>query len=109
MSRLIGTLLLAALAVGFVPESCAQTYPNRPIRMLIPQPAGGTMDTNARALADPLSRELGQNIVIDNRSGANGIIAGEILAKSPADGYTLLYTSQSLLYNQIINKHVPFD
>ena len=86
-----------------------QAYPNRPIRMIIPQPAGGTMDTNARALSEPLARELGQNIVIDNRSGANGIIAGEMLAKAPPDGYTLLFTSSSLIYNQVINKKIPFN
>ena len=95
-------LLAATAATG-------QPYPNRPIRMIIPQPAGGTMDTNARALSEPLARELGQNIVIDNRSGANGIIAGEMLAKAPPDGYTLLFTSSSLIYNQVINKKVPFN
>lgn len=98
-------LICTVLAVA----AWGQGYPNRPIRMIIPQPAGGTMDTNARALAEPLSRELGQNIVIDNRSGANGIIAGEMLAKAPPDGYTLLFTSGSLLYNGVINKKVPFD
>jgi tripartite-type tricarboxylate transporter receptor subunit TctC len=102
----ISVVLLCLLVAGAVG---AQPYPNRPIRMIIPQPAGGTMDTNARALSEPLARELGQNIVIDNRSGANGIIAGEMLAKAPADGYTLLYTSSSLIYNQVINKKVPFD
>lgn len=101
--------VLALLANVLAAPASGQSFPSRPIRMMIPQPAGGTMDTNARALAEPLSRELGQNIVIDNRSGANGIIAGEIFAKSPPDGYTLLFTSQSLLYNQIISKKVPFD
>ena len=67
------------------------------------------MESNARALSDPLARELGQNIVIDNRSGANGIIAGEMLAKAPADGHTLLFTSSSLIYNQVINKKTPFN
>lgn len=99
--------VLCALAIA--PAAGASAYPDRPIRVLIPQPAGGTMDSNARALADPLSRGFGQTIVIDNRSGANGMIAGELLAKSAPDGYTLLYTSNSLLYNQLINKHVPFD
>ena len=100
---------LASVASGLAGHAWGQAYPNRPVRMMIPQPAGGTMDTNARALAEPLARELGQNIVIDNRSGANGIIAGEMLAKAMPDGYTVLYTSQSLLYNQVINKNVPFD
>jgi tripartite-type tricarboxylate transporter receptor subunit TctC len=98
--------LLAGIAAG---SSWSQSYPNRPIRMMIPQPPGGTMDTMARALADPLARELGQNIVIDNRSGANGIIAGETLARSAPDGYTLLYTSASLANNQLVHKKPPFD
>ena len=103
------TIKIALLYLLAVATAWGQTYPNQPIRMMIPQPAGGTMDTNARALSEPLARELGQNIVIDNRSGANGIIAGEMLAKAPADGYTLLFTSSSLIYNQVINKKVPFD
>ena len=108
MNRIVAAIAGAMLCT----IACAawgQAYPTRPIRMIIPQPAGGTMDTNARALSEPLSRELGQNIVIDNRSGANGIIAGEMLAKAPPDGYTLLFTSSSLIYNQVINKKVPFD
>jgi tripartite-type tricarboxylate transporter receptor subunit TctC len=106
-SRSFFAALLLALATTGIVRGAA--YPDRPIRMLIPQPAGGTMDSNARALADPLGRALGQTIVIDNRSGANGLIAGELLAKAVPDGYTLLFTSNSLLYNQIINKNVPFD
>ena len=106
MKRCLG---IALFFLMIAPSAWAQSYPNRPIRMIIPQPAGGTMDTNARALSEPLARELGQNIVIDNRSGANGIIAGEMLAKAPPDGYTLLFTSSSLIYNQVINKKIPFN
>ena len=103
------TIALALLAGIVASPSWSQLYPNRPIRMMIPQPPGGTMDTMARALADPLVRELGQNIVIDNRSGANGIIAGETLARAAPDGYTLLYTSASLANNQLVHKKPPFD
>ncbi len=103
------TTAITCICIAVASAASGQSYPNRPIRMIIPQPAGGTMDTNARALSEPMARELGQNIVIDNRSGANGIIAGEILAKAPPDGYTLLYTSSSLIYNQVINKNVPFN
>ena len=103
------TIALALLAGIVASPSWSQPYPNRPIRMMIPQPPGGTMDTMARALAEPLVRELGQNIVIDNRSGANGIIAGEMLARAAPDGYTLLYTSASLANNQLVLKKPPFD
>ena len=74
----------------------AQNYPTRPIRMVVPQPAGGTMDTVMRALGEQLSRQMGQQFVIDNRGGANGLIAGELVAKAPPDGYTMIYTTNSL-------------
>src|SRR5258705_966818 len=77
--------------------------------MVVPQPAGGSMDSNARALSEYLTREFGQNIVIDNRGGANGIIAGEMVAKSVPDGYTVLYTSNSFINNQLVQAHPPFD
>ena len=77
--------------------------------MLVPQPAGGTMDTVMRALGEQLSRQMGQQFVIDNRGGANGIIAGEIVAKAPPDGYTLIYTSNSLANNQLVHEKPPFD
>ena len=79
--------LCACIAAAGAAE---QKYPDRPIRMVVPQTPGGSMDTNGRALADILSREFGHNVVIDNRGGANGIIAGEMVANSLPDGYTLL-------------------
>jgi tripartite-type tricarboxylate transporter receptor subunit TctC len=106
--RLLTALVLAFFASGASWPSWGQPYPSRPIRLIIPQPPGGTMDTLARALAEPLARELGQVIVIDNRSGANGIIAGETLARAAPDGYTLLYTSASLANNELVQKKPPF-
>ena len=102
-------LVFALLASFIACFAWGQNYPTRPIRMIVPQPAGGTMDTNARALSEFLERALGQNIVIDNRAGANGIIAGETVAKSAPDGHTLLYTSNSFINNQIMYKKLPFD
>jgi tripartite-type tricarboxylate transporter receptor subunit TctC len=87
----------------------AQNYPQRPIRMIVPQTAGGSMDTNARLLAEPLARELRQNIIIDNRGGANGIIAGEMVMRAAPDGYTFIYTSNSLINNQLVRIKPPFD
>ncbi len=107
MIRLVCAISLGAVALAT--PAAEQKYPDRPIRMVVPQGAGGSMDTNGRALADILSRELGQNIVIDNRGGANGIIAGEMVAHSPADGYTLLYTSNSIINNQLVKAKAPFD
>jgi tripartite-type tricarboxylate transporter receptor subunit TctC len=98
--------MLLALAPLLAP---AQEFPSRPVRMMVPQPPGGTMDTMARALSEPLARSFGHNIVIDNRSGANGIIAGETLARAVPDGYTLLYTSASLVNNELVVKKPPFE
>ena len=102
-------LLLTAVLVPALAGAAGTVYPDRPIRMVVPQAAGGSMDTNGRALADILSREFGQNIVIDNRGGANGIIAGEMVAHAPPDGYTLLYTSNSIINNQLVKAKPPFD
>lgn len=109
MQRPTIALALAVLAGIAASPSWSQPYPVRPIRMLIPQPAGGTMDTVARMVSNQLAPVLGQNIVIDNRSGANGIIAGETLARAVPDGYTLLYTSASLANNQLVHRKLPFD
>ena len=105
------TAKVLSLAVLLAPSIAgAQTaYPTRPIRMVVPQPAGGTMDPIMRALGEQLSRQMGQQFVVDNRGGANGIIAGEIVAKAPPDGYTMIYTSNSLANNQLVHEKPPFD
>ena len=105
--RTLTALGLCACIAGA--GAAEQKYPDRPIRMVVPQAAGGSMDTNGRALADILSREFGQNIVIDNRGGANGIIAGETVAHAVPDGYTFLYSSNSIINNQLVKAKPPFD
>src|SRR5262245_44440555 len=101
-------LFYASLLLAGVASVAAQQYPSRPIRMVVPQPAGGTQDTLMRALGEQLSRQLGQQIVVDNRGGANGIIAGELVAKAAPDGYTMLYTSNSFANNQVVYDKLPF-
>lgn len=109
MLRTTIAFTLAALASVPACPSWSQSYPTRPIRMVVAQPAGGTMDSNARALSELLERRLGQNIVVDNRGGANGIIAGDTVAKAAPDGHTMLYTSNSFINNQVVHKKLPFD
>ncbi len=109
MRRWMWIPTVAALSGMAAGAASGQTYPTRPIRMVVPQPAGGTMDSNARALSEYLVREFGQNVIIDNRGGANGIIAGEMVARAAPDGYTALYTSNSFINNQLIHKKPPFD
>jgi tripartite-type tricarboxylate transporter receptor subunit TctC len=102
-------VVLAGLAIAAVNPLHGQDYPNRPIRLLMPQPPAGTSDSLARAISPHLTALLGQSIVIDNRAGANGIIAGQLLVQAPADGYTLLYASSSFVNNQILHRPPPYD
>src|ERR1043165_7516415 len=83
-------LLLAVSGAAF-----AQAYPHQPVKLIVPWPPGGGVDTSARIVSNPLAERLGQNIVIDNRPGAGGNIGTEIAARSRADGYTLLMGSSS--------------
>ena len=103
---LIG-LTLAATAAG---NAVAQVYPARAIRMIVPYPAGGGADFVARVYARSLAESLGQQVVVDNRGGANGNVGAEVAAKSPPDGYTLLLTSSTnLTVNPHLYRKMPFD
>jgi tripartite-type tricarboxylate transporter receptor subunit TctC len=87
----------------------AQSYPIRPIRMVMPFPPGGNVDTLGRVLARQLEIQLGQPVVVDNRGGANGILGVDIVAKAVPDGYTLLDTSFSFVVNPSIYRKLPYD
>jgi tripartite-type tricarboxylate transporter receptor subunit TctC len=99
MKHSIRTAVLAALAAsaGLPAVALAQAYPSKQIRMIVPFPPGGGVDFAARVVGKQLSERLGQQVVIDNRPGANGIVGLEILKQSPADGYTLATASQGPL------------
>ena len=86
----VGQLLLAGCAVAMCSLSVAQTYPSKPVRLVVPFPAGGPTDIVGRTIGQKMSESLGQPVVIDNRAGVGGVIGSENVAKSPADGYTLL-------------------
>jgi tripartite-type tricarboxylate transporter receptor subunit TctC len=102
-------VLLAAVAAGASAETAAE-FPSRPVKLLVPFAAGGPTDVVARILADLLSaRWGGQSVVIENRPGAGTIVATAALAKSPADGYTLLVATNSLLINPAIGQKLPYD
>jgi tripartite-type tricarboxylate transporter receptor subunit TctC len=87
----------------------AQTYPVKPVRIIVPSSAGGGTDIIARVLAPELSKRLGQQVVVDNRPGAGTMIGMEIAAHSPADGYTLLMGLSTLAINSALYKKVPYD
>jgi len=87
----------------------AQPYPTRPVRMLVPFAAGGTVDIVARLVGAKLAEALGQPFVVENRSGAAGTIATALLAKSPGDGYTLMTMHQGLAFNAALYSNLPYD
>ena len=93
--RRIMRLALAALIAAAAGVVDAQSYPNRPIKLIVPWPPGGGVDTAARLIAEPLAQRLGQPIVVDNRPGAAGNIGTAIAAHEKSDGYTLLMASLS--------------
>jgi tripartite-type tricarboxylate transporter receptor subunit TctC len=104
--------LVAAIAWQASTADAAQTapaYPQRPIRLVIPFPAGGTPDAIARTTTNHLEGEFGQSFVIDNRAGANGIIGTDIVAKSAPDGYTLLHVTPSFVINPRVYRKLPYD
>ena len=101
---------LAALACALAAASAfAQTYPARPIRLLVPFSAGGTVDIVARLLGAKLSADLGQPFMVENKGGAGGTIATAMLAKSSGDGYTLMMMHQGLAFNASLYSDLPYD
>jgi len=106
LANALGALLLLGTAVS----ASAQPFPNKPIRLVVPFPPGGAVDFYARVVQQPLSELLGQQVVIDNKAGASGMVGAEIVAKSPPDGYTLLLGNiASLAINVGLYAKMPYD
>jgi tripartite-type tricarboxylate transporter receptor subunit TctC len=103
------TSIAAALLLGSSAAVLAQDYPTRPVRLLLPFPPGGGSDVVARVLALKLGTLLGQSVVIDNRAGASGNIAAELVAKANPDGYTLIFGNSSLALAPVIFKDLSYD
>ena len=107
----IGLLLVLACAgAGLAQPAWAQPgYPNKPIRLVVPFPAGGATDLLARAIAQRVGQGLGQNLVVENRAGAGGSLGSAEVAKAPADGYTLLIaTSSTHAIGPHLNPNLPY-
>jgi tripartite-type tricarboxylate transporter receptor subunit TctC len=101
---------LAALCLLFpIAVAAADSYPERPIRLIVPFAPGGGTDINARILADPIGKAVGQTIVVDNRPGAGSSLGSAMAAKPTPDGYTLLLGTISLTINPAVYKELPFD
>jgi tripartite-type tricarboxylate transporter receptor subunit TctC len=104
---LVAGLLLGVLLAS---QALAQTYPNRPIKLIAPFPAGGLADVLARLVGDELSKSLGQPVIVENRAGAGGNTGADAVAKADPDGYTLLMSSAGILTaNQFLYAKMPFD
>ena len=109
--RVLFPLILALLLACFaVPAVLAQSWPTRPLKLIVPFPPGGTTDIMGRLVAQKLSEALGQPVVVDNRGGANGNIGSEAAAKSAPDGYSLIVSGVgSHAINQSLYRNIPFD
>jgi len=106
--RHLPVIILACIG-AWVAGAAAQTYPVKPIRMLFGYTAGGAGDVSARMLAQKMSENLGQNVLVENRPGAGGAIADEAVARALADGYTLLYAAGSMAILPSLRPKLPYD
>lgn len=98
----------AALTCALAP-AWAQAYPDKPVRVIIPFPPGGTLDFIGRTLAQKMSEQTGQTFVIENKPGGNGFIGADAVAKAPADGYTLLFNASTFTTGPMVAKSAPYD
>ena len=110
MRALLGAagLLLVFAAPGISPALAQSDYPNRPVRLIIPFPPGGSNDVVGRMIGTQLSEKLGKQVIIDNRAGAGGVIGTEVASKAPPDGYTILVISLAHAVNPWLYK-LPYD
>jgi tripartite-type tricarboxylate transporter receptor subunit TctC len=106
----VGALLTVLLALTAPATRDARAdYPDRPIRLVVPFPAGGVTDVVARLMAERLTAELGQQVIVDNKAGAGGVIGTEVVAKAAPDGYTLLLTTPSHTIHPAFRASLPYD
>lgn len=107
--KLAHSILLLAMLAAFGTVHAQQTYPSKPVRLVVGFTPGGGVDINARLLAPKLTEYLGQQVIVENRPGAGTNIANEFVAKSAPDGYTLLINTAAVAINMSLYKKVPFD
>jgi tripartite-type tricarboxylate transporter receptor subunit TctC len=109
MKRLLFSLVAIASLVSGVSRSSAEDYPTRPIRIVLPFAAGGAVDIISRLLGEKMTAAWGQPVIVDAKPGAGGIVAANLVAKSPADGYTLLMMTANLTINPSLHRDLPYD
>lgn len=108
-TAVIALSMLASLAAGLVSPAAAADFPTRPITLLAPFAAGGTVDIVARIVGLRLGQELGQSVIVENRGGAGGTIGAGLLARAAPDGHTLMITHQGLAFNVALYDKLPYD
>jgi tripartite-type tricarboxylate transporter receptor subunit TctC len=108
-NRFLARLSIALAAAVFAVGALAQGYPAKPVKIIVPYPPGGPTDIVARVVAQKLSEQTGQQFVVDNRGGAGGNIGAEAVARSPADGYTLLVATTAHAINRTLFKQMSYD
>ncbi|MDP2241114.1 MAG: tripartite tricarboxylate transporter substrate binding protein [Burkholderiales bacterium] len=109
LQKLIGATASAVAALCLTGGALAQNYPTKAVRIIVPFGAGGGTDIQGRLLSKKFYESMGQTFVIDNRPGAGGLIGADLAAKSPPDGYTILFTTASLSVNVTLYKKISFD
>ncbi|MGZ5127803.1 MAG: tripartite tricarboxylate transporter substrate-binding protein, partial [Burkholderiales bacterium] len=109
MKRIAVICIAIAGAMLGTSTHAAETYPIKPVRMIVPYSPGGNADIQARYIAERLTDALGKQVVVDNRAGANGIIGAELAVRSPPDGYTLLLVANTFTVNPGLYPNIPYD
>jgi tripartite-type tricarboxylate transporter receptor subunit TctC len=107
-SSLLTSMTIVSAALWVTPAS-AQTFPSKPIKIIVPFAVGTALDIVARSVADGMAEDLGVSVVVDNRLGASGVVGTDAVAKAPADGHTILFTSPAHYLNTSLYKKLPYD
>ncbi len=110
MKKSVLTALIAPLALAAITAAAQQSFPSRPIRLIVPYPPGGNVDITARIIGPTMGEQLGQTVVVDNRGGGGGNVGAHLVAKAPPDGHTLLVGSSGpLSVNPVVVSNLPYD
>lgn len=109
LAAMVLVVTATAGVMGTAPAQAQGTWPDKPLKLVVPYPAGGNADNTARLLATQLGQRLGQQVVVDNRPGGSGTIGAAAVAKAPADGYTLLLDATAFTVNPSLFPKLPFD
>lgn len=109
MRMIVARLFVFSLLVFLTNVGCAQSYPTKPIRLVVPYAPAGVADILARVVSERLGQRLGQNVVVFNREGGGSAVGADLVAKATPDGYTLLIGSTALTMNAAVNRKLPYD